>query len=251
MAKQTLNTESSLEGGIAVEAALDSDSRPIEAVFIRDDRRDSRIASIQRWARELGVPIERVAAGEFDRRFPGTNHGGVVAKVGPRRLVSLPDLLNGKAEPVIVMLDGVEDPYNFGQAVRALYAAGVDGLVLRPRNWLTAAATVARASAGASERMPTAVVETAEDGAAFFKTHGLLIACATIDDAIPMTEADLTGPLFLVIGGEKRGISRSFLAAADIRISIPYERDFSHSLGTAGATAVLAFEILRQRRMKQ
>jgi 23S rRNA (guanosine2251-2'-O)-methyltransferase len=146
------------------------------------------------------------------------------------------------------MLDGIEDPFNFGYAVRALYAAGVDGLVLRPRNWLSAAGVVARASAGASERIPTAIADTAQDAAGFFRQHGLTIASAAQSKrAIPLYDANLAIPLFLVAGGEKRGITRSFLDTADLLLQIPYGRPFDQSLGAAAATAVLAFEIMRQR----
>jgi 23S rRNA (guanosine2251-2'-O)-methyltransferase len=145
------------------------------------------------------------------------------------------------------MLDGVEDPFNFGQAVRAFYAAGADGLVLRSRNWMSAAGVVARSSGGASELMPTAIVETTQDAADFFRARGLRIAVAAKEQAKSIYEADLSGALFLVIGGEKRGVTRSFADAADVRLSIPYGRRFAHSLGTTAAAAVLAFEIMRQR----
>ena len=146
------------------------------------------------------------------------------------------------------MIDGVEDPFNFGQAVRTLYAAGADGLVLRPRNWMSAAGVVARASAGATEWVPTAIAETALDAAQAFRARGLKVVSA--DDkaeTVPLYTADLTGPLFLVIGGEKRGITRSFLDQADLLLEIPYGREFDQSLGTAAAAAVLGFEIMRQR----
>ena len=90
------------------------------------------------------------------------------------------------------MLDGIEDPFNFGAAVRALYAAGCDGLVVRPRNWMSAAGIVARSSAGATELMPTAVAETAADAADLFPERGLTVACATKDRAVSIYQADLT-----------------------------------------------------------
>ncbi len=146
------------------------------------------------------------------------------------------------------MLDGIEDPFNFGYSLRALYAAGVDGLVVRPRNWMSAAGTVARSSAGASEWVPTAVAETAEEAAAFFRQRGLTVACAAKDDrAVPLFTADLSSPLFLLVGGEKRGITRSFMDQADLLLEIPYGREFRQSLGTTSAASVLGFEILRQR----
>ena len=119
----------------------------------------------------------------------------------------------------------MEDPFNFGASVRALYAAGADGLVLRPRNWLSAAGTVARASAGASELIPTALAETATEAAAFFRAQGLAVACATEErGSVSIYDADLTVPLFLLLGGEKRGVTRSFLDQADLKLRIPYGR---------------------------
>jgi 23S rRNA (guanosine2251-2'-O)-methyltransferase len=237
-----------LEGFVSVQAALRSGSRDIQAIYLRRDKWDQDAAWLEQTAAAAGVPIERVAGDVIDSYAGGTTHGGVLALVGPRRFVGLDQIGAGLTAPFVAMLDGVEDPFNFGQALRALYAAGADGLVLRPRNWMSAAGVVARASAGASEWIPTAVAETVQDAADFFRSRGLRIACASRNRAIPVYEAVLTVPLFLVIGGEKRGITRSFLEQADLRLAIPYAAEFDQSLGTAAATAVFAFEVMRQRR---
>lgn len=240
-----------LEGFVSVRAALQANSRPIHALLLRQDRRDAEIAWLERTARAAGIPVQRVPASEIDARASGSTHGGVIALVGPRRLVTLDKLAAGNPAPFVAMIDGVEDPFNFGQAVRALYAAGCDGLVLRPRNWLSAAGVVARASAGASEWLPTAIAETVGAAAEHFRARGLRVAVADEEDALPLYDVDLTGPLFLVIGGEKRGITRSFRQGADLRLAIPYGSAFAQSLGTAAATAVIAFEVLRQRRARR
>jgi 23S rRNA (guanosine2251-2'-O)-methyltransferase len=238
-----------LEGMISVQAALQSGNRSIFSLLVRADKAsDGAMRRLLATAKAQGVTVETLPCEEIDARASGKSHGGILALVGPRRFVSLDTLLAPKTTPFVVMIDGVEDPFNFGQAVRSLYAAGAGGLVVRPRNWMSAAGVVARASAGASELIPTAITETAEDAAAFFQEHGLRIACAT--DAPPTTglyDADLTQPLFLLIGGEKRGVTRSFEAKADLRLRIPYARAAAHSLGTAAAAAVLGFEVMRQR----
>ena len=195
------------------------------------------------------MPIERKMGEEIDALAEGSSHGGVVALVGERRTVELAELLPADRPAFVVMLDGIEDPFNFGQAVRSLYACGADGLVLRPRNWLSAAATVARSSAGASELIPTAIAETAEEAATFFQSKGLAIGCAAEEESVPIDRADLTHPLFLLIGGEKRGITRSFLRQVDLRLEIPYARDFRQSLGVTAAAAILGYEVMRQRKM--
>lgn len=236
-----------LEGFVSVRAALKARSRPIHAIMVRRDKWDRGIAWLEHAARDAGIPVERAEAAAIDAIAQGTTHGGVIARVGMRQFVPLGDLGADAGAPFVAMLDGVEDPFNFGQAVRALYAAGAHHQPVRPRNWLSAAGTVARASAGASEWMPTAVAETALDAAAHFRARGLTIACTAQQGAVSIYEADLSGPLFLVIGGERRGITRSFLDQADLLLEIPYGQAFDQSLGTTGATAVLAFEIMRQR----
>jgi 23S rRNA (guanosine2251-2'-O)-methyltransferase len=146
------------------------------------------------------------------------------------------------------MLDGVEDPYNFGQAVRVLYAAGVHGLVVRPRSWLAASGVVVRASAGATEWLPVAEASSPGEAIAHFKARGLTIACTGVEGAPhSLYQVDLTGPLFLLIGGEKRGVARPLRQAADLLLRIPYEAAFDHSLGASAAAAIIAFEVLRQR----
>jgi 23S rRNA (guanosine2251-2'-O)-methyltransferase len=242
-------TQAILEGQISVEAALKAGSRPIEKLLIVSGVIDREVARLAREAEHMGIPVQRVPAAEIDALAQGKTHGGVVALAGARQFVPLESLAE-TPDPFVVMLDGVEDPFNFGQAVRAFYAAGAHGLVLRERNWMSAAGVVARSSAGASELMPTATAETTQAAAEFFRIQGLRVAVAAKERATPIYEADLSGGLFLVVGGEKRGVTRSFADAADIRLSIPYGRRYPHALGTTAASAVLAFEIMRQRMNK-
>ena len=237
-----------LEGRISIEAAIRGQNRSIDAVYIRRGKWDRDTKRLRRTAEKAGIRVKIVDDTFMADHAVGKSHGGLLARAGPRRFASLEELLEGIRNPLVVMLDGIEDPFNFGQAVRALYAAGTDGLVVRPRNWLTATAVVARSSAGATELMPTAVAESAIEAAAFFRERGLMVACTAKESAISLYKADLTGPLFLLIGGEKRGITRSFLDQADIRLNIPYGRSFRHSLGAAASTAVFAFELSRQRK---
>ena len=233
-----------IAGMIAVESVLQAQSREMQVIYTALDRFDGRISRLRRLAGERGVPIEARSEEELSGLAGSASHGGVVAQVGPRWMQPLDALIVGHA-PVVVMLDGVEDPFNFGQAVRSVYAAGIDGLVVRPRNWL-AVGTAVRASAGATEFMPTAEVESPEAAAEALRPRGFRVAVAD-EDGQPMDKVDITGPLLLVVGGEKRGVTRSFQRAADLRVRIPYGRPFAHALGTTGAATALAFEVLRQR----
>jgi len=239
-----------LEGFVSILAALESDSRDFIAIFVDEDKRfDLHVQRLDDLADQRELPFELVERDFLEEYTTGTTHGGVVAIVDERRYLSPPQLIQDKTNPLIVMLDGVEDPFNFGYAVRSLYAAGVDGMVVNQRDWDQATATIVRASAGASERMPIAQMTSAEAAAAFFKGNGLRIACtAKRQDAVSLYDADLTQPTFLLIGGEKRGITRAFIDQADTLIEIPYGRDFDQSLGAVGAASILSFEAMRQRR---
>lgn len=240
-----------LEGSISVLAALEAGSRPIHKIYLRagkPGKHERTWQKIERLAKAQQVKIVRVPSETIDQLAEGKTHGGVLAEVGERRHVAPAELLTlAGAAPFIVMLDGIEDPFNFGYAVRALYAAGAQGLVLRPRNWMSAANIVAKASAGATERIPSAIFDTADAAASFFRGQGLSVACTAQQHAMPLYQADLTQPLFMVIGGEKRGITRSFLAQADLRLQIPYASHFPYSLPANSAAAVLGFEVMRQR----
>jgi 23S rRNA (guanosine2251-2'-O)-methyltransferase len=241
--------EAVLEGVIAVRAALHAGSRELHRILIRTEKDERPVAQLEQRARSSGVPVERVPAETIDAVASGTTHGGVVAVAGPRRYLSVDELVAGTGAPFLALLDGIEDPFNFGYALRSLYAAGAHGAVLGPRNWMSAAATVGRASAGASELLPLAVGDPLE-AVELCSARGLTIVCAAAErDARTVYEADLRGPLLLVIGGERRGISRNVLALADVLVRIPYGRDFRASLGTTSAAAVLAFEVLRQRQV--
>jgi 23S rRNA (guanosine2251-2'-O)-methyltransferase len=236
-----------LEGHVSVEAALEAGVRPIHRIWATRPG-DRRLGRLRALARERGVLIEQVEPERIDELARGRTHGGVVGLIGSRPATSVPALLAEVGEgSMIVMLDGIEDPFNFGQAVRALYAAGVDGLVVR-RSWETAVGTVTRASAGATELMPMAWAASAEDAAAACRLAGMRVACAVADDtAQTLTDADLTGSLFLLIGGERRGVTRSFVEQADLRIRIVYGRARAPELGAATSAAIIGFEALRQR----
>lgn len=237
-----------LEGMAAVKGALLGGMRDVESIAIDGKRDDRGTEWLKRAAAERNVPVRILNRPQLDELASGPSHGGILARVGPRRYSSMAALLPERGTPFVVMLDGVEDPYNYGFAIRALWAAGADGLVVRSRDWSNAATVVARSSAGASELMPTAIVETPDEAADFFRERRLRIAVTAKEkESRSIYDADLTVPLFLLIGGERRGVKRSFLDKADLLLSIPYGRDFRQSLGAASAAGIIGFEVMRAR----
>ena len=242
-----------LEGHLSIQAAVEAGWRDIHQILIDEKKQyDRRLSALRRQAEIAGLDVSIDSSDTINQIASGASHGGVLAEVGERRFCGLADLLPAARAAFIVMLDGIEDPYNFAGAVRILYAAGAGGVVLRPRNWTSATAIVGRASAGTVERMPLALADSAAMAADFYRGRGLQIAAAaSTKGAFSLHSADLSQPLFLLIGGERRGVTRSFRQTADLTLAIPYGRNFEQSLGTVGATAVIAFEIMRQRKARQ
>ena len=248
-------TESDImEGMSSISAVIKSieagnTDRRILTVFIDSSKKSSKrreISFISRKARELGFTIEFCDPTTISEFTVGNSHGGIIAFCSPR---SIPSLTKEAIKPngVYYMLEGVEDPYNFGYAVRSIYAAGGDGIILTPRNWMGVAGVVARSSAGSSELIDMFVSEP-EKATELFKNLGYKVICAGIRDSVSIFDADLSYPLFVVLGGEKRGISRALLDKADEIVRIDYGNNFNGSLSTAAASAVFAFEIYRNNR---
>ncbi|NBI05922.1 23S rRNA (guanosine(2251)-2'-O)-methyltransferase RlmB [Senegalia massiliensis] len=239
-----------LEGKLSIESAIKAKSRRISRIYVDKNKKSRRIKSFISWIDRKGIKIKKVDSEVIDDMTKGKTHGGIIAKVSEKKFLTLENLIEDNNNPFIVMLDGIEDPYNFGYAVRSLYLAGVDGVVVKPRNWMEATSIVAKASAGTTELMPMAIAEDIDYAAEFFSRNGLNIAATAKKDSQSLYDVNLDRPTFLLIGGEKRGITRSFLDKADTIISIPYGRDEGISLAVTSATSIIAFEMMRQKSNK-
>lgn len=237
------------EGAISILSVLENRSREIrEILLLPEAKRDEKnILRLLKLAKAASVPVLMSDKAFFDSVTTGQSHGGVIAHVGERRMIS-PEEVFQKGEGFVFLLCGIEDPFNFGEAVRSFYAAGAGGMILSPRNWMSAAGVVIRSSAGASEAMSCAVYEDPATLCDTAKKAGYRIICASEAGAVDLFKADLSKPVFLIVGGEKRGISKDFLSRSDLKVRIPYGRQFSGSLTAASAATVAAFEILRNNR---
>ncbi|MBQ7364788.1 MAG: RNA methyltransferase, partial [Clostridia bacterium] len=213
-----------------------------------DKARIRHIASHLRYIRamglEYGFPVEETDSETIAAYAVGSSHGGILTFCTDRTLPALTEI--GKQDGFYVMLNGIEDPYNFGYALRSLYASGADGVILSKRNWMTAAGVVSRASAGASEQMPLYVAENEAEVIRVFHGKGYRIVSADLENSKPMKDADLRRPLLLAIGGEKRGLSKELLSVSDEIVRIDYGREFKESLSAASAAAILSFAVLSQ-----
>ena len=212
----------------------------------RVKQKRAEIRFLEAKSQTLNFDIRYVDEATIDSMTVGRTHGGIIAQCSARELPILSNE-NVQERGVYFILEGIEDPYNFGYAVRSLYAAGVDGVIVGARNWMGAAGVVARSSAGCSEMMDIYVSEPL-DAIDILSAKGYRILCAGIRDSESLFDTDLSLPLCIVLGGEKRGISRSVLDRAEEIVRIDYGTSFGGSLSTAASAAVFGFEILRYNR---
>ncbi len=235
------------EGAISILSVIRNESRDIhEILLLPDVKRDEKnILKLLSLAKKKKIPVRMSNTAFFEKVTTGHTHGGVIASVGERRMKTPREIFQ-EAGGFVFMLCGIEDPFNFGCAVRSFYAAGAGGMILTPRNWLSAAGVTLRSSAGTTEAIPCAVCDDPTQLCNIAKECGYQIVCACENDSVDLFEAPLSKPIFLIVGGEKRGISKDFLNASDVRVRIPYGRAFRGSLTASAAAAVCAFEILRK-----
>ena len=242
------------EGMTSIRALIDNlkdgkaNARSIQKILFDKTKEKSKfkeLGYLRKMAELFNFAIEDTTAETIDSYTVGASHGGIIAICGERTYSKIAcDALveNG----FYVMIEGIEDPYNFGYALRSIYAAGANGIILSERNWLSAAGVVCRSSAGASERLDTYI---ATDGfIKLFKEKGYKVVCADIKNSVSVYDADLKKPILLIVGGEKRGISSSILKEADQIVRIDYGRKFDAALSAASASTILAFEIFRNNK---
>ena len=208
-----------------------------------------RYIFVKHASEELGFELAVVDDEVIEKLASGKTHGGILALATEANYEEFnPDSIKDKGFAAII--EGVEDPYSLGYSLRTLYACGCDAVIL-PRHLPSASdSALCKSSAGASELLDIYLGDTAEIATAY-KNCGYRIACAAIPDSLPCFEADLSLPLLLVIGGEKRGISSKLLQIKDLNVRIPYGTEFMGSLSTSSAVSILAYEILRQNSIKQ
>jgi 23S rRNA (guanosine2251-2'-O)-methyltransferase len=219
--------------------------------MIAEEASPSFFRSIFTLAGERGVPVQKISRSYLDKLAPGIVHQGVLAMVAARGYVEVDDLLAGimpGVEPFLILLDGILDPQNLGAILRIADAAGAHGLIIPRRRAVPLTHTVGKVSAGAVEYVRVARVTNLVQTIARLKEKGLWIAGA--DPAGPhlFWDVSLSGPLGLVIGGEGKGLGRLVKECCDVLVSLPMAGRVE-SLNASVAAALLAYEVVRQRRL--
>lgn len=237
----------------AVRAVLTRRPGDVLKLTIAAARDDARVRELREIAAARGLrPLEATAAA-LDAATGGAAHQGVVAEVRPSAPLdenSLLDLLTTQPGPALILvLDGVSDPHNLGACLRTADAAGATAVVA-PRDRAAGLTPVARkVAAGAAETVPFAQVTNLARALRDLKDAGLWIAGTAEDGEMELFDADLTGPLALVMGSEGKGLRRLTRECCDFNVRLPMQGSVA-SLNVSVAAGVALYEALRQRRTK-
>ncbi|MBI2834486.1 MAG: 23S rRNA (guanosine(2251)-2'-O)-methyltransferase RlmB [Acidobacteria bacterium] len=221
-----------------------------QATKVRALRRvKGRIQEVARAAADGGVPLEWVDQAALDRLARGGVHQGVAADLRAMREYSIEEIVRETAGvPLILVLDGVEDPQNVGSLLRTADAAGVDGVVRQTRHAAPLGGAAAKASAGAIAHVKVAPVVNVARALEELKAAGVWTVGLAVEAGRPYYEVDFTVPTALVLGAEGPGLRRLVQDRCDWLVSIPLGGRVQ-SLNVAVAGAIALFEAVRQRRL--
>jgi 23S rRNA (guanosine2251-2'-O)-methyltransferase len=220
----------------------------VDKIFVQKDSRNSKITEIVKLARARQVPLHFVPRERVDRIESG--HQGAVGLVSPKEFSSVDEILSSSNVPLLILLDGIEDPQNLGAIIRTAEGAGADGVILPERRSAGLTDAVASVSAGALEYLRVARVKNLARTMEELKNRGLWLVGAEGGQDEHWHEFDYSVPVGLVLGSEGKGLRPLIRKKCDKILSIPLLGRIT-SLNVSAAAAVFLFEIVRQRKSKK
>ncbi len=239
-----------LYGLHSVSALLETDPGQIESLWVLRSRKDSRLTRLVERARRGGVALREVDRRALDELAPGGRHQGVVAACRAAPVLGEPDLdalLDSlQAPPLLLILDGVQDPHNLGACLRTADATGVHAVVV-PRDRAAGLTPVVRkVASGGAESVPLVQITNLARVLGVLQQRGIWLVGLAGEAEQPLYRADLKGPLALVLGGEEKGLRRLTREHCDLLARIPM-LGAVESLNVSVAAGVCLYEALRQR----
>ncbi len=230
-------------------------ARPLERLLILDTAHDARFREIVELARASGAPVRRVGRSEIERvAGADANHQGIVALTAAARYHDADELLttittrtDAARTPLVIVLDGVEDPRNLGAVIRTAECAAADGVFIPERRAAGLTDIVAKTAAGALEYLPIARATNTADLLERMKRRGIWTIGAVADAKMDYTEWDWRASSAIVLGGEGAGLRRLVRERCDALVRIPLLGRIE-SLNVSVAAAVILYEAVRQRK---
>lgn len=219
-------------------------------VWVAEGAERGRLGEILRLAREAGARLREAPRAKLDRLAGTDRHQGVVAVVADYRYRELEELLevarNRSEPPLLVLLDGIEDPQNLGAIIRSAHALGAHGVVIPKDRAVGVTGTAAKASAGAVEHCPVARVTNLAQALEALKQSGVWIVGLAADGRGQLASVDLTAPTAIAVGGEGQGLRRLVRERCDHVVRIPMSGEIG-SLNASTSAAICLYEAVRQR----
>lgn len=244
-----MNEEAIVFGLHAVRTLLQQHPERASVLIVQKGREDARVSEVTKLAQAAGIKIELRDARELDRLATGDRHQGVCIRMKSSDVLgegALDELLDRAAPPLLLVLDGVQDPHNLGACLRTADAAGVTAVIVPRDRAAGLSPTVRKVASGAAETVPLIQVVNLARTLRWLKQRDVWIVGT--DDQAPKSlfQTSLTGPLAVVLGAEGQGLRRLTKEHCDALISIPM-RGVVESLNVSVATAVVLYEAVRQR----
>ena len=219
--------------------------QPIERLHISREAHSPKLKEILDLAHQQDVPVRKEERGVLDRMAEGAVHQGIIAVVAALKYADF-DVLFKPQNPLIVVLDGVEDPHNLGAVMRTAEACKASGIVVPERHSAPLTPTVVKASAGATAYIPVVRVKNLVSAIDEMKERGLWIVGIDPSGTQNWTDFDYKGSTALVLGGEHRGLRRLVREHCDVLVRIPMLGQIA-SLNISVAAGVVLYEVIRQR----
>lgn len=235
-------------GLLPVLEALRAESRGIDKVLLADGAKEKRLSEIVELCRSRSIPFNWVPRETFAKHLDsGLNHQGVLAFTAAADYVQIDHILENPGEtPLILILDGVEDPRNLGAILRVAECASVDGVIIPERRAVGLTDTVAKSSAGAIEYVKVAKTPNLNRFIEQLKEQNVWVVGTSMDAEMEYSDWDWTRPSALVLGGEGGGLHRLVAENCDVLVKIPMYGKID-SLNVSVAAGVILFEARRQR----
>ena len=223
-------------------------SRRVRKVFVKEGKKDERLLSLMHLAEEMDISMEEVAEERLDDMARGVVHQGVAALLKPYEYADLDQVLRkweGK-DPVLILLDGLEDVRNLGAIVRTAECAGAAAVLLPKHKSPPVTAAAMKTAAGAFAYLPVCQTGNIRQTLEELKKKGFWVVGADMDGESLYYEANLRGPLVIVMGAEGKGVSPLTRKLCDFCVRIPMKGSVS-SLNVSVAAALLIYEAAKQR----
>ena len=218
-------------------------------LFLQEDLSGAKITELKELAGEYSVPISWAPKVKLDKLSDRGVHQGAVLGITPFEYLTLADLISQTKEkteaPVFLLLDGLEDPHNFGSILRTADATGVNGVIIPKHRAVGITSIVTKTSTGAVEHVPVARVTNLKDAVRTLKENQFWVY-GTAMDGVDYRQWQVSGPIALIIGNEGRGMSPSLQKDVDQLLTIPMVGTVQ-SLNAGVAAGLLMYEVFRKR----